>query len=160
VGHRHHEQHLVFPIIGAHVMGMYLLMPIVGWIIDRVGRSRTLSAGLVLIAVSTGGLAYAEAVVAIGVLLFALGLGWNISFVAATTQLADLAAPWERGKLLGFNDLVAALTGAAFVLLGGSVLDGFGVAALAFGASVIALVPTALMAVSRVKQSVWSPQAR
>jgi MFS family permease len=141
VEHRHHAQHLVFPIIGGHVLGMYFLMPVVGWIVDRVGRARTLAAGLVLIALSTGSLMYFERIVPIGILLFGLGLGWNVSFVAATTQLADLAAPGERGKLLGFNDLVAALLSTAFVLLGGYVLDGFGVSALALGASVAALLP-------------------
>ena len=141
VEHRHHAQHLVFPIIGGHVLGMYLLMPVVGWIVDRVGRARTLAAGLVLISISTGSLMYFEGIVPIGVALFGLGLGWNVSFVAATTQLADLAAPWERGKLLGLNDLVAALMATTFVLLGGYVLDDLGVSALALGASVVALVP-------------------
>jgi len=77
----------------------------------------------------------------IALALFGLGLGWNVSFVSATTRLADLAAPWERGKLLGCNDLVASLMAAVFVLLGGYVLDDFGVAALAIGASLVALAP-------------------
>jgi MFS family permease len=141
VEHRHHAQHLVFPIIGAHVVGMYLLMPVVGWIVDRVGHSRTLGAGLVVIALSTAGLTYFTSVVPIALMLFGLGLGWNVSFVSATTRLADLAAPWERGKLLGFNDLVASLMAAVFVLMGGYVLDDFGVAALAIGASLVALAP-------------------
>ena len=145
VEHRHHAQHLVFPIIGAHVLGMYLLMPVVGWIVDRVGRPPTLAGGLVLVAASTAGLTWLEAVVPIAILLFGLGLGWNVSFVAATTQLADLAAPAERGKLLGFNDLLAGLSGAAFVLLGGYVLDDFGVTALALGASLVALAPIAFI---------------
>jgi MFS family permease len=148
VGHRHHSQDVVFPIIGAHVVGMYLLLPIVGTLIDRVGRGRARVAGLTLIAAATGGLGIAEGVVPIAVMLFVLGLGWNLAFVAATTQLADLAAPWERGKLLGFHDFVAALTGAAFVLLGGSVLDGFGVTALALGGALVALAPTMFMVVS------------
>jgi MFS family permease len=156
VEHRHHAQHLVFPIIGAHVVGMYLLMPVVGWIVDRVGRGRTLAAGLVLIALSTASLTYFERVFPIGVSLFGLGLGWNASFVAATTQLADLAAPSERGRLLGFNDLMASLTGAVLVLLGGYVLDDFGVASLAFGTSVVALAPIVFItrAVSSVKTGV------
>jgi len=141
VEHRHHAQHLVFPIIGAHVVGMYLLMPVVGWIVDRVGHNRTLGAGLVVIALSTAGLTYFTSVAPIALMLFGLGLGWNVSFVSATTRLADLAAPWERGKLLGFNDLVASLMAAVFVLLGGYVLDDFGVAALAIGASLVALAP-------------------
>ncbi len=145
VEHRHHAQHLVFPIIGAHVLGMYLLMPVVGWIVDRVGRPPTLAGGLVLVAASTAGLTWLDAVVPIAILLFGLGLGWNVSFVAATTQLADLAAPSERGKLLGFNDLLAGVSGAAFVLLGGYVLDDFGVSALALGASLVALAPIAFI---------------
>jgi MFS family permease len=145
VEHRHHAQHLVFPIIGAHVLGMYLLMPVVGAIIDRIGRPPALAGGLGLVAVSTAGIMWLEAVVPTAALLFGLGLGWNISFVAATAQLADLAAPWERGKLLGFNDLLASFTGAGFVLLGGYALDDFGVNALALGAAIVALAPIALI---------------
>lgn len=141
VQHLHHPQHVIFPIIGAHVLGMYLLMPVVGWIVDRIGQPRALAGGLVILAASTAGLMWFESVVPIAILLFSLGLGWNVSFVAATTQLANLAAPTERGKLLGFNDLVASLTGAAFVLLGGYVLDDFGVTALALGVAVVALAP-------------------
>jgi MFS family permease len=145
VQHHHHPPQVIFPIIGAHVLGMFLLMPAVGWIADRVGRPRTILSGLLLIAASTSGLMWFESIVPIAILLFGLGLGWNFSFVAATTQLADLAAPWERGKLLGFNDLVASLTGATFVLLGGFVLSDFGVTALALGAAAVPLVPVVLL---------------
>jgi len=141
VQHLHHPQHLVFPIIGAHVLGMYLFMPAVGWVVDRAGRTRTLAAGLAILAVSTVGLTWSESVVAVAILLFGLGLGWNFSFVAATSQLADLASATERGKLLGFNDLLAGLGASALVLLGGFVLDDYGVPALALGASAIALAP-------------------
>ena len=76
-----------------------------------------------------------------GVLLFGLGLGWNMSFVAATAQLADRSSPAERGKLLGTNDLIAALLGAGLALLGGLALDFLGVTALAFGAAALVLLP-------------------
>ena len=145
VQHLHQPQHLIFPIIGAHVLGMYLLMPVVGSIVDRIGRARALTGGLMILATSTAGLMWFESVVPIAILLFGLGLGWNVSFVAATTQLANLASPAERGKLLGFNDLVAGLTGATFVLVGGYVLDGFGVTALALGAALLALAPIVIV---------------
>jgi MFS family permease len=145
VEHRHHAQHLVFPIIGAHVLGMYGLVPVIGTLIDRVGRPPALVGGLGLIAVSCAGILGFESVGATAVLLFGLGLGWNISFVAATAQLADLAAPGERGRLLGFNDLVAGLTGATFVLLGGYALDSAGVTALSLGAALVALGPIAFL---------------
>jgi MFS family permease len=143
VQHHHHTQQDVFPIIGAHVLGMYALVLVVGPLIDRIGRGVSLWSGLVLMAVSCIGITWFESVVGSAVLLFGLGLGWSISFVAATAQLADRAAPAERGKLLGFNDLVSALTGAALALLGGLALDTLGVAALAIGSAVLVLLPLA-----------------
>ena len=48
-----------------------------------------------------------RSVATIALALFALGLGWSFSFVAATAQLADCTIPAERGKLLGLNDLLS-----------------------------------------------------
>jgi MFS family permease len=141
VEHHHHAQHSVFPIIGAHVLGMYALILVVGSLIDRIGRSPALAGGLALMAVSCAGLEWGASVVATGVLLFGLGLGWNFSFVAATAELADRTTPAERGKLLGFSDLLSGLTGAALALLGGYALDTLGVAALALGSAAIAIGP-------------------
>jgi MFS family permease len=145
VDHHHHEQEYVFPIVGAHVLGMYALVLVIGALIDRIGRAVALTGGLLLIAVSCAGLLAFESVIMTAVLLFGLGLGWNLSFVAATAELADKTAPAERGKLLGFNDLLAGLTGAALALAGGVALDVLGVAALAIGATLLALAPAFLI---------------
>ena len=141
VDHREHAQHLVFPIIGAHVMGMYALVLVIGPLIDRIGSTRALAGGLMLMAVSCAGIQLFEGVWMTGVMLFGLGLGWNVSFVAASAQLANRTSPAERGKLLGANDLVSALLGAGLALLGGLVLDVLGVTALAVGAAAIVLLP-------------------
>jgi MFS family permease len=141
VDHREHAQHLIFPIIGAHVLGMYALVLFVGAFVDRIGRTPALAGGLAVMAVSCAGIQLFEGVIMTGVLLFGLGLGWNVSFVAATAQLADRTSPAERGKLLGFNDLGSALLGASLALLGGAVLEALGVAALALGAAAIVLLP-------------------
>ena len=141
VDHRDHAQHLIFPIIGAHVLGMYALVLVIGPLIDRIGRTRALAIGLIVMAVSCAGIQVFEGVWMTGVLLFGLGLGWNVSFVAATAQLADRTAPAERGKLLGANDLGSALLGAGLALLGGVALDLLGVTALAFGAAALVLLP-------------------
>ena len=143
VDHRHHAEHLVFPIIGAHVLGMYALVLFVGALIDRIGRTRALAGGLVIMAVSCAGIEWFKSVPSTAVLLFGLGLGWNLSFVAATAQLADSSRPAERGKLLGFNDLGSALLGAGLALLGGVALEAIGVAALALGAAAIVVLPVA-----------------
>jgi predicted MFS family arabinose efflux permease len=141
VEHHGHAQDDVFPIIGAHVLGMYALVLFVGSMIDSIGRGRSLYGGLLLMGLSCIGLAWFESVFGTGLLLFGVGLGWSISFVAATTQLADCASPSERGRLLGFSDRLSALTGAALALIGGVALDVLGVGALAIGATVLVLLP-------------------
>ena len=138
-----HAGHTVFPIIAAHVVGMYALVLVVGDLIDRVGRIPALVGGLLLMAVAVISLLWITSVWATALALFMLGLGWNFSFVAATAQLADRTAPHERGKLLGFADLLSGLTGAGLALLGGYALSALGVAALAIGATVLVLAPAA-----------------
>ncbi len=141
VEHHHHEQADVFPVIGAHVFGMYALVLVVGAVIDRIGRPIALAAGLVIMGLSCLGLLWIEAVAGTAILLFGLGVGWNVSFVAATAALADCTRPEERGRLLGFNDLLSGLLGAALALVGGLALDSIGVAALALGATAIVFAP-------------------
>ncbi len=146
VDHHQQSQGAVFPIIGAHVLGMYALVLVIGRLIDRVGRGPALGGGLAVMAVSSVGLLVFESVPMTAVLLFGLGLGWNLSFVSATAQLADATGPAERGKLLGLNDLLAGLTGASLALIGGVALDVLGVAAMAIGATVLAIAPAILLA--------------
>jgi MFS family permease len=154
VEHHHHSQDSVFPIIGAHVFGMYALVLVIGVLIDRIGRVQALQIGLVVMAISTIGLLWVSSVFATAVLLLGLGLGWNFSFVAATAQLADRTSPAERGKLLGFNDLLGALFGASLALLGGYALDAIGVGALAIGATAIVAAPILLIAHPTAKPTV------
>jgi MFS family permease len=141
VQHHHHAQGDVFPVIGAHVLGMYALVLVTGALIDRIGRTPALIGGLLVMGASTIGLLWAESVVATAVLLFGLGVGWNLSFVAATAQMVDLTSPAERGRLIGFNDLLSGMLGAGLALAGGYALDSIGVAALAIGATVIVAAP-------------------
>jgi MFS family permease len=141
VDHHHHDQADVFPIIGAHVLGMFALVLVVGALVDRIGQTSALAAGLLVMAASCAALLWVSGVIGTAILLFGLGLGWNVSFVAATARLADRTAPAERGKMLGFNDQLAALLGAALALTGGVALDVLGVGALAIGSATIAVLP-------------------
>jgi MFS family permease len=136
-----HARADVFPIIGAHVLGMYALVLVIGAVIDRMGRVLALASGLVVMGVSTLALGWTTGVPATALLLFGLGIGWNISFVAASAELADLTRPAERGKLFGFNDLLSAFLAAALALIGGLTLEAYGVAALAVGATILVAAP-------------------
>jgi hypothetical protein len=61
--------------------------------------------------------------------------------VAATTELTERTQSCERGRLLGFNDLLSGATGAVLTLLGGLALTAAGVAALAIGAMALVAAP-------------------
>lgn len=143
VDYQGHAAHHVFPIIAAHVIGMYALVIVVGDAIDRIGRTPSLAGGLMVMAASAISLLWVDSVPLTALALFALGLGWNFSFVAATAELADSTHSSERGRLLGFNDLLSGATGAGLALLGGLALDVLGVAALAIGGAVLVTLPAA-----------------
>jgi MFS family permease len=141
VDHFHQHQHDVFPIIAAHFVGMYALVIVVGDLVDRIGRTQALAGGLLVMGLSVSGLLWVEGAHATAGALLGLGLGWNVSFVAATAELSERSEPSERASLLGFNDLVSAATAAGLTLLGGVALTAGGVAALAIGAVVLVTIP-------------------
>jgi MFS family permease len=114
---------------------------VVGGLIDRFGRRRALVGGLLLMAVSNAALVWLGGVAGMSVALLGLGLGWSVSYVAATTELISLTAPSERGRLVGFSDLCASFVAAGLALLGGLVYSGAGVTALALAAAALAAIP-------------------
>ena len=148
IGHEH-EQADVFTIISLHIVGMYALVLVIGVLIDRVGRRPSLISGLVIMAVSTLMLAWVESIAGTALSLFLLGLGWNVSYVAATAELVTHATPLERGRLLGATDLTAGLLGAALALLGGAAYSEWGAVAVAVGATVAVVAPALAIVVGR-----------
>jgi hypothetical protein len=137
----HHAQHNVFPIVGAHVLGMYALVLFVGAMVDRVGRTSALAAGLVVMGLSALALGWFSSVGATALLLFGLGIGWNISYVAAAAQLADLTFAVGARASLRLQRLAAALFGATLALVGGLTLETLGVGAMAVGAAILVTAP-------------------
>jgi MFS family permease len=140
VGH-HHEHGDIFTIISLHIVGMYGLVLVVGDVIDRIGRGRAMAAGLVIMALSNAALVWLTGIGGMSLSLFGLGLGWNVAFVAASTDLVQRAAPAERGRLIGFSDLLSSIAGAGLALGGGIVYTSAGSSALAILAATLAAVP-------------------
>jgi predicted MFS family arabinose efflux permease len=140
IDHGHHQAD-VFTVISLHIVGMYALVLVIGRLIDRLGRRPGQVTGLLLMALSTIGLAWFESVFWVSASLFLLGLGWNVSYVAAVTELADRALPAERGKLIGLTDQLSSFAAVVLVLLGGVAYSELGVEALAFGATAFVALP-------------------
>ena len=125
VGH-HHANSDIFTIISLHIVGMYGLVLVIGDLIDRIGRRTSIVGGLGIMAVSNAGLVWLDSIAGMSLSLFGLGLGWCLAYIAATTELVGLASPSERGRLVGFNDLLSSICGAALALGGGVVYSGAG----------------------------------
>ena len=79
--------------------------------------------------------------VATAAALFGIGLGWNFSYVAATAELADKTVPVERGKILGFGDLLVGLLSAVLATLGGLALATVGLGVLGMAGLALAVAP-------------------
>ena len=156
IDHGHHQAD-VFTVISLHIVGMYALVLVIGQLVDAVGRRPGQVAGLLLMGVSTLGLVWFESIFWVSVSLFLLGLGWNISYVAAVTELADRALPSERGKLIGLTDQLSSFTAAALVLLGGVLYSELGVEALALAATAFVVLPAAWIL---VRSAAGAPEVR
>ncbi len=140
IDHGHHQAD-VFTVISLHIVGMYALVLVIGQLIDKLGRRPGQVTGLLLMGVSTLGLVWFESVAWTSASLFLLGLGWNVSYVAAVTELADRALPAERGKLIGLTDQLSSFTAVVLVLVGGVAYTELGVEALAVGATAFVVLP-------------------
>jgi MFS family permease len=137
-GHKHGD---IFTIISFHIVGMYGLVLIVGDLVERMGRTRAMAIGLVVMALSNAALIWLTGIPGMSLSLFGLGLGWNLAFVAASTELVSRAAPAERGRLIGFSDLLSSFAGAALALGGGVIYTAAGSASLAIFAAALAAAP-------------------
>jgi MFS family permease len=157
VGHGH-TQADTFWVISAHIVGMYGLVLVVGNVIDRIGRLVSLVGGLVVMGFSTIVMIWITGVFAMSIALFGLGLGWVFSYVAATTELVDCAALSERGKLVGFSDLLSGFTGAALALAGGAAYNDIGVEAIAVGATMAVALPALVITLAHRRPPAEAPE--
>lgn len=91
-------------IVSAHILAMYAPAFFTGHLIARFGAHRMMAAGLLILGgaglVALSGIDLFDFFAA----LILLGLGWNFSFIGATSLLASAHAPQERGRVQGLND--------------------------------------------------------
>jgi MFS family permease len=148
VDHGHDLAAVAFSM-SAHFLGMFGLVLVVGRVVDRLGRDRSILGGLVVLAVGCLALLPGRALGWVVPAMFAIGVGWNISFVAATAMLSDASEPHERGRLLGFVDFVAIAVAAAGSVVAGAILGIAGLNPMVLVAALLALAPAAVFLASR-----------
>lgn len=144
-----HDLGAISLTISVHFLGMFGLVLIVGRLVERIGRLRSVIAGLVVLAGGVLLLLPGPELFNFMPGMFAVGAGWNIAYVASTTILADAARPTERGRLLGFSDFVALCAAAVLSVVAGLILGAFGLPMLVLVSVLLALVPALLIGLNR-----------
>jgi MFS family permease len=155
--HHGHDAGSVLMTVSVHFLGMFGLVLVVGRLVEVVGRFRSVLIGLLILAGGALLLLPGPQLINFVPGMFAVGVGWNIAFVASTAILADAAQANERGRLLGLSDFVALLGAAMLSVVSGLVLDALGLSALIVVGVVLALGPVALFIVYRVRLQSLEP---
>jgi MFS family permease len=143
---------LIGLVISVHVLGMYAFSPLVGWLVDRLGRLQMVLVGVVVLLAScvVCGLAPADAVPVLALGLFLLGLGWSCTLIAGSTLVTDDVGENERPSVQGLSDLVMNLSAAVGGAIAGVIVATSSYAVLCAVTAVPVLVLGALVVRERV----------
>jgi MFS family permease len=130
-------------VISMHILGMYGLSIVTGWIGDRWGRAPTIVIGSLMLIAACVLAPTNPQTLPLAASLFLLGLGWNFCFVAGSALLTDRLAVNEQPRIQGSADLVVGMASVIGSLSSGELLAsaGYGAAnAIGIGVSLIVLV--------------------
>ncbi len=131
-------------VISLHILGMYALSPVYGYLADRFGPVPVIWAGFALFTAS-GVLGIADdmsgsTMPRISAALILLGLGWSACFIAGSTLLTQSVPAVHRVTIQGATDAGMNLGAAVFAAAAGPLLSAGGftlINAVALGIVVI-----------------------
>ena len=144
-------------VISMHILGMYGLSIVTGWISDRLGRTPAIVIGsLMLIAACILAPTNPETL-PLAASLFLLGLGWNFCFVAGSALLTDRLAVNEQPRIQGSADLVVGAASVIGSLSSGELMAGAGYGAASAIGIGVALAVLVIAAISRRQRVIPLP---
>ncbi|EMD25944.1 MFS transporter [Amycolatopsis azurea] len=134
-------------VLSAHLIGMFALAPLSGWITDRWGGRATIFGGIgtLTVAAVTAIGAPDSHHVGIPVAMFLLGYGWNLVFVGGSGLLSRDLPPAQRARAQGTVDAFVWGTSAAASLLAGQLFGLGGYVLVAVAGGLCALAPLAVL---------------
>ncbi|QIK72551.1 MFS transporter [Propioniciclava coleopterorum] len=143
LGHEGEGLRIVGLVISLHILGMYALSPVFGWMADRAGPLRTALVGLIMLGASAALVFVGSASLAVVMAaLILLGLGWSASTISASVLLAGVNAGALRVPLQGATDALMNYGGAVMALISGPLLAALGFGGLALVAGLL-IIPAA-----------------
>jgi MFS family permease len=137
-------------VISVHILGMYALSPVVGWLADRRGSLWVISVGVVVLALATlvAGTAPGDSVVQLGIGLFLLGLGWSGTLVGGSALLSTSVPDEHRPAAQGVGDTVMNVAAAIGGIFAGVIVYAASYAWLNVAAA-LCLLPLAVALIRR-----------
>ena len=114
-------------VISVHIVGMYALSPVFGWLADRIGAARVAWIGVAVFLCSFS-LGAWDATIGHGAMpplmiaLFLLGLGWSACLIGGSALLVESVPERVRVPLQGASDSMMNFGAAALGALAGPVL--------------------------------------
>jgi MFS family permease len=109
-----------------HVFGMFVPSFVTGTLVSRFGVERMITIGLALLAASAVVNISGIALWNFWLGLILLGVGWNFSFIAATTMVTECHRPNERNRVQAFNDFLVFGSMAIGSFSSGKLLETYG----------------------------------
>lgn len=142
---------LIGLVISVHILGMYVLSPLMGVLADRWGRVPVIRLGVLVLVASAAVSATAptDSTFQLGLGLFLLGVGWSATMVAGSTLLSESVAVEDKPSVQGASDLVMNASGALGGALAGVVIATLGYAWLC----VLAAVPVLLLGAAATRRT-------
>jgi MFS family permease len=117
-------------VIQWHVLGMFAPSFVTGILIGRFGVLNVIIGGIVILGACLAVNLTGTAVAHFWLGLFLLGIGWNFTYVGATTLLTQVYEPAEKAKVQGTNDFLVFATMATGALSSGAFFNSLGWSAL------------------------------
>lgn len=141
MAHGDAEVEVIGFVISMHILGMYGLSPVAGYLTDRWGARPVILGGVVILVAACALAAVSVQGWSVGLLagLFLLGLGWSCTMVAGSGLIAAGSVVQDRAAVQGASDLVMGLSAAAAGALAGVVVQHLGYDWLGAAGIVIAL---------------------
>ena len=143
IGHQHSLGN-ISAVMSSHVIGMYAFSMVTGKLADAWGRGPLIAVGATILIAAGLGATQSVTLGPMSLVLFLLGLGWNLCYVGGSTLLTDRLTQMERARVQGLNDSL--LTGASALgsLLSGVAFGQVGYPFIGVTVATVALVPLVL----------------
>ena len=144
-----HQLELVGFVISLHIIGMYGLSPVVGWLTDRIGPHPVIAVGGVMLLVGSEFASHTDPEHSAGVFtgLFLIGVGWSFGLVASSALIAAEFDGPERVRVQGLADLTMTASGGLAGLGSGLIVSFTDFRTLSHYSGILGFYPTAAVAI-------------